>query len=218
VGRLAPGVTREQAVAELARVSAQLERSFPDSNRGWSADFVSFRQDVLGQLREGVIVLFVAAGFVLLIVCGNLANLLIARGAGRQREIALRAAIGAGRGRLVRQLLTESALLASAGAGLAVIVAIWGVRLLRASATGQLPAFIDITVQPRVFFFQFALATWLCCSPVCCPHCEVPNSARSPHSATAFARRAVHAALGCARHLSLPRSASRSCCWPVQCC
>jgi putative ABC transport system permease protein len=159
VGRLAPGVTREQAVAELARVSAQLETSLPDSNRGWSADYVSFRQDVLGQLREGVIVLFVAAGFVLLIVCGNLANLLLARGAGRQREIALRAAIGAGRGRLVRQLLTESALLATAGAGLAVIVALWGVQLLRASATGQLPAFMDITVQPRVFFFQFALAT-----------------------------------------------------------
>jgi predicted permease len=159
VGRLASGVTRAQAEAELARVSEQLERAFPESNLGWAADYTSFREDLFGRLREGVVVLFVAAGLVLLIVCGNLANLLLARGAGRQREIALRAAIGAGRGRLVRQLLTESALLASAGAGCAALLALWGVRLLRASATGQLPGFIDITVEPRVFAFQFAIAT-----------------------------------------------------------
>jgi predicted permease len=159
VGRLAPGVTREQAEAELARVSAQLARAFPETNRDWAADYVSFREDLFGPLREGVIVLFVAAGFVLLIVCGNLANLLLARGAGRQREIALRAAIGAGRGRLVRQLLTESALLALAGAGLAVVLALWGIRLLRASAAGLLPAFIDIAVEPTVFAFQFGVAT-----------------------------------------------------------
>ena len=159
IGRLAPGVTRASAEAELARVSAQMSKAYPDTNLGWAGQYVSIREDLFGPLQQGVIVLFVAAGFVLLIVCGNLANLLLARGAARQREMALRAAIGAGRGRLVRQLLTESAVLAFVGAGLAVAIAIWGVHVLRASATGQFPAFIEIAVQPKIFAFEFAIAT-----------------------------------------------------------
>jgi putative ABC transport system permease protein len=159
VGRLAAGVTRANAEAELERVSAQMAQAFPQSNKGWAGQYVSVREDLFGPLQQGVIVLFVAAGFVLLIVCGNLANLLLARGAARQREMALRAAIGAGRGRLVRQLLTESAVLAFVGAGLAVGVAVWGVKILRASATGQFPSFIEIAIQPKIFAFEFAVAT-----------------------------------------------------------
>ncbi len=158
VGRLADGVTRAEAETELARVDAQLAQAYPDNNRGWGGQYTPLREDLFGPLRQGVLVLFVAAGFVLLIVCGNLANLLLARGAARQREIALRVAIGAGRGRLVRQLMTESAVLAALGGAMAVVVAIWGVRILRASATGQLPAFIEITAEPKVFVFEFAVA------------------------------------------------------------
>jgi putative ABC transport system permease protein len=159
VVRRAAGVTRPQAEAELARVSAQMSQAFPESNTGWAGQYMPIREDLFGPLQQGVIVLFVAAGFVLLIVCGNLANLLLARGAARQREIALRAAIGAGRGRLMRQLLTESAVLAFMGAGLAVAIAVWGVKVLRTSATGQLPGFIEIAIEPKVFVFEFAIAT-----------------------------------------------------------
>jgi predicted permease len=158
LGRLAAGVTRAEAETELARVSAQLSQTYQDTNNGWAGLYVPLREDLFGPLRQGVIVLFIAAGFVLLIVCGNLANLLLARGAARHREIALRAAIGAGRGRLVRQFLTESLVLAALGGSLAVAVAVWGVRILRVSATDQLPAFIDITAEPKVFAFEFGVA------------------------------------------------------------
>ncbi|MEX2284700.1 MAG: ABC transporter permease [Gemmatimonadota bacterium] len=159
VGRLGDGVTREQAEAELTRVSEAMAREFPEANRGWSGQYVTIREDLFGPLRQAIVVLFIAAGLVLLIVCGNLANLLLVRGAARQREIALRAAIGAGRGRLVRQFLTESFVLSFLGGAAGVLVALWGVRILRTMAGDQLPAFVEIRAQPSVYAFAFGVAT-----------------------------------------------------------
>ena len=158
VGRLGDGVTREQAEAELTRVSEAMQREYPDTNNGWSVQYATIREDLFGTLRQAIVVLFIAAGLVLLIVCGNLANLLLVRGAARQREIALRAAIGAGRGRLVRQFLTESIVLSSLGGAGGVLVALWGVAILRTMAGDQLPAFVEIRAQPSVYAFAFGVA------------------------------------------------------------
>jgi putative ABC transport system permease protein len=159
VGRLREGVTHEQAQAELARVSKALEREFPDSNTGWEAEYVRLRDDLFGTLRPAMMIVFAAAGLVLLIVCGNVANLLLARSTGRARELALRAALGARRGRLVRQLLTESIVLTVLGGVLGMLVAYGGVRVLRGLLVDRIPAFIYITPDLRVYAFAVATTT-----------------------------------------------------------
>jgi putative ABC transport system permease protein len=156
VGRLREGVPRAQAEAELARVSQALEREFPESNTGWEAQYVPLREDLFGALRPAMLIVFAAAGLVLLIVCGNLANLLLARSAGRSREIALRTALGAGRSRLVRQFMTESVVLAALGGVLGLVVAYWGVGVLRGMLVDRIPAFIHITPDLRVYAFAAA--------------------------------------------------------------
>jgi predicted permease len=125
VGRMRPGVTLSLAHQDLAAIAARLEREFPDSNRGRKVWLIALHEQLTGASREALVALSVAVGFVLLIGCVNLANLLLVRGAGRARELAVRAALGAGRGRLLRQLLTESLVLAVVGGavGLALAVA-----------------------------------------------------------------------------------------------
>src|ERR1044072_6778150 len=116
IGRLRDGVTLEKARAEMARISRDLERAHPADNTGWEAELVSFREDLVGNLQRPLLVLLAAVGCVLLIACANVANLSLVRGAARSRELAVRSTIGAGRGRVLRQLLAESLTLAVVGA------------------------------------------------------------------------------------------------------
>jgi putative ABC transport system permease protein len=136
LGRLKPGVTVKQADTELKAIARQLEQEYPNFRRGWSVKAISFRQDLLGdlegQVRKALFALAGGVGFLLLICCANVANLQLARGIARQRELALRRALGAGRWRLVRQLLTESMLLALLGGAAGVILANWLIPVLAA--------------------------------------------------------------------------------------
>jgi predicted permease len=140
IGRLTPGVTLEQARADLHRIDANLAREFP-GNQGWRAELTPLRDDLVGNLRRPLEVFLAAVAMVLLIVCANVANLMMARGATRSREVAISTALGASRGRIGRQLLTESILTAAIGGVLGIGIAWWGVRLLRFGFPDQVPPF-----------------------------------------------------------------------------
>ena len=127
VGRLKPGIPIEQARAEMTSIGAQLESQFPDINKGYGVWVVPLLDQVVGNMRQVLFVLLGAVAFVLLIACVNVANLLLGRGIVRGREIAVRAALGAGRTRLVRQLLTESAVLSMIAGAIGLIIAFWGI-------------------------------------------------------------------------------------------
>ena len=116
IGRLKPGVTMEKARAQMDAIGARIAQDYPDSNKGWGVSLVRLVDVMVGpQLRSSLYVLMAAVAMLLLIGCANLANLTLARGTSREREVAVRAALGAGRGRLMRQFLTESVLLATLG-------------------------------------------------------------------------------------------------------
>ncbi|HEU4713071.1 MAG TPA: ABC transporter permease [Pyrinomonadaceae bacterium] len=153
IGRLKPGVTLAQAQADTDAIAAQLEQQYPESNRGWGLRLESLHERLVGSSRTTLFILFGAVGFVLLIACTNVANLLLVRAASRQREIALRTAVGASRGRIVRLLITESLLLALMGGGLGALVAVWGIDLLVTLSTGSIPVTADVKIDTTVLAF-----------------------------------------------------------------
>jgi putative ABC transport system permease protein len=155
VGRLG-AESLERANEQLRAISDRLSREFPDTNGGERAYARPYQEALVGGVRTGLLILLGAIGFVLLIACANVASLLLARGTARRRELALRTALGAGRRRLMRQLLTESLLLAFAGGALGLIVAYWGVEGLLAIAPSSIPRLADVQIDWRVAAFTIA--------------------------------------------------------------
>ena len=158
IGRLKPGVTLTQAQADTDMIAAHLEQQFPDSNTGKNLRLLSLREQLVGGTRTMLFVLFGAVGFVLLIACANVANLLLVRAAARQKEIALRTALGASQLRIVRQMLTESLLLSILGGALGVLLAVWGVQLLVTLSANSLPPTVNVAIDTTVLAFTFVIS------------------------------------------------------------
>jgi putative ABC transport system permease protein len=157
--RLKPGVTIERANAELRALTGRLGTEFKATNGDWGARAIPLAHEVEGYFRPALFALFGAAAFLLLITCTNVASLLLARATVREREVAVRAAIGASRGRLVRQFLTESILLATMGTAAGVVLAVASVRALVATSPIPLPRLDDVSVDGRLLVFAVAVAS-----------------------------------------------------------
>ncbi len=158
LGRLKAGVTLEGAQADLAALARDLEREFPESNSGRSAVLIPLTSDTLGAVRPALLLLVGAVTFVLLIACANVANLFLARAASRQREIAVRAALGASRWLLARQVLVEAILLAGAGGILGLLLASWGVDLLLTLRPRGIPRLQEISIDAAALAFTFVVS------------------------------------------------------------
>ena len=159
VGRLKAGASLAMAQAEIASIADRLAQQYAESNAGWTASVVPWREhEVVGEYKPVLAIMMGAVAFVLLIACANVANLLLARATARRREIAIRAALGAGRWRIVRQLLTESVLLALGGAAVGLLIALWGLDLIVATVPSDKPFWMVFTIDGRVLAFTLAVA------------------------------------------------------------
>ena len=158
IGRLKPGVTLSQAKADMEAVAQNLAAAFPEADKDAGITLVSMKEDIVGNVQPFLIVLLAAVGFLLLIACANVANLLLARSMSRSREFAIRAALGANHLRVIRQLLTESILLAGIGGALGLLLAFWGTKAVLGALPGALPRASEVSLDSRVLLFTMALS------------------------------------------------------------
>jgi putative ABC transport system permease protein len=158
IGRLKPGVTLGQAQAEMSTISSRLAEQYSEKNAGHGVKLELLHDVIVGDISTALFVLLGAVGFVLLIACANIANLLLARAGARQREIAIRTALGASRGRVIRQLLTESVFLSVIGGTAGVLIALWGVPALIALSPGTIPREHEIHIDFRVAGFALLIS------------------------------------------------------------
>ncbi len=158
IGRMSPGLTVERTQADLSSLAAALEAEYPDSNTGWGATVRSLEDVIVGQARPQLLILLAAVGLVLLIACVNVAQMSLARGSGRGQEMAIRTALGAGRARVIRQLLAESLLLSLLGGALGVLLAIWGLKGFSVAWPQILPRMQEVDINGPVLLFSAGLA------------------------------------------------------------
>ncbi|MBA3346669.1 MAG: ABC transporter permease [Gemmatimonadales bacterium] len=158
IGRLLPGVTVEQARVRMSALAARLAQQYPASNQGWGAMVTPLQEALVGDVRPTLLVLLGAVGFVLLIASANVANMMLARSAGRRREISIRTAMGASRSRLIRQLLTESLLIALLGGSVGLLLAVWGADALISLKPDDIPAAGGVVLDRAVLGFTLAVS------------------------------------------------------------